>query len=264
MPAVTGATRIFAIVGDPIRQVRSPELFNAYFQEVAADAVMLPMQVRAEHLASVLPALQRLDNLHGIVVTIPHKVQAARYAAHLMPTAERVGALNALARRPDGSWHGELFDGQGFLEGLRAAGFDPRGRHQYVVGCGGVGRAIAFALAAAETRSLTLWDIEDGSATSLAARLSVYYPDLEVRIARDAGACDLVVNATPLGMAPDDPLPLDISGLPRNAWVADVVMKPDVTQLLALARVRGHPTLPGAATLEHQIRPMARFFGIPG
>ncbi|MEJ7667229.1 MAG: shikimate dehydrogenase [Casimicrobiaceae bacterium] len=259
---ITGATRLFAIVGDPIAQVRSPEMFNVTFHSAGIDAIMVPLHVRAKDLSAVMNAAMRLGNLDGIVVTIPHKTAAVTFADRLLPTARQVGAINALARQLDGTWTGELFDGQGFLAGIRRAGCNLVGRSAIVVGCGGAGSAIAFALASAGMRSLALYDIERSRVDSLAARVTACYSSLAIRVGGVSEDCDLVVNATPLGMVQHDPLPIALDRIPRTAWVADLVMKPEITPLLIAARARGHPIMLGAETLKHQIEPISRFFGL--
>lgn len=261
---LNGATRLFAIVGDPIEQVRSPEMFNALFASLGFDGVLVPVHAPVEDFDAVVTGLKRMRNLDGIVVTVPHKIAAMRHVDRLLPTAEQVRAVNAMARDPDGRWAGEMFDGQGFLAGLIAEGCAPQGRRVFLAGIGGVGRAIAYALAAAGVASLTLRDTAPGRAEALARTLASSHPGLRVDIAEDcSAACDLAVNATPLGMRANDPLPFDVDRLGRSAWVAEVVMKPDLTPLVAAARARGHPVVLGRRVLENQLRPMARFFGVP-
>ena len=260
LPPITGSTRLFAIVGDPIAQVRSPEMFNALFRAGDVDAVLVPIQVAAADLDEVLPRLQRLGNLGGMVITVPHKIAASRHVDVLLPNAQRVGAINAMARGVDGRWSGEMFDGHGFVAGLRAAGFEPRGRAVHLAGCGGAGRAVAHALGDAGARALTLFDVDPARSEALARQLASHHPGLSVDAAPLA-ACDLAVNATPLGMASGDPLPFDPDALPRSTWIADMVMKPEITPLLEAARRSGHPIHLGRHTLEHQVRLVARFFG---
>ncbi len=147
---------------------------------------------------------------------------------------------NAVLRRRDGTLYGDLFDGAGFVRGLERNGFKPAGARCLVVGIGGVGSAIAAALAAADVADLSL---ADRNAAALAA------------------LADLVVNATPLGMNPDDPLPLDVTRLDRRTFVGEVVMKQEITPLLRAARERGCRTQVGTEMLFEQIPLYLEFFG---
>lgn len=263
--AISGTTRLFAIVGDPIVQVRSPERFNAHFVAYGVDAVLVPMRVTAAELDEVLTGLRQVRNIDGIVVTVPHKVAAVRHADWLLPTAESVGAVNALARQADGRWAGEMFDGHGFVTGLANAGYVATGSTICLIGAGGVGRAIAFALAAAGVAAISVRDIEQDRAMALVLLLAHRYPKLRVGLlVTDPSACDLAINATPLGMQPEDRLPFALTHLPPEAWVAEVVMKPDVTRLVAEARARGHRVLLGGAVLDNEMLAIARFFGVSG
>lgn len=262
-PPITGATRVFAIVGDPVAQVRSPDMFNRFFAAQAIDAVLVPLQIHTGDLATVLPALKRIPNLGGLVVTVPHKVDATRHVDALGSTAERVGAINAMARTRDGRWIGEMFDGTAFVAGLRRKGFEPGGQRAFLAGAGGAGRAVGHALADAGVRALRVFDVERARADDLVAGIHRHHPGLDVAVARAPDAhCDLAVNATPLGMGADDAVPIDLASLPAGAWVAEMVMKPDVTALLERARARGHPVHLGRNVIENQIELIARFFGV--
>ena len=262
--SISGTTRLLAIIGDPVLQVRSPEMFNALFRARRYDAVMVPMQVSAAELDDVLPRLKRIHNLHGFVVTVPHKIAATRHADRLLVDAAAVGAINALARQEDGTWTGGMFDGQGFLTALVNGGFEPRDRCVLIAGAGGVGRSIAFSLAAAGIAALHIREVDRQRAEELAQALSSRFPKLELRAAVPIPQeCSLAVNATPLGMQSDDPLPFDPAAFPRSTWIADAVMKPDVTRLLAVASARGQTVVLGRRILENQIVALASFFGVP-
>src|SRR6478752_8616123 len=127
-PAITGKTRLFCIVGDPIVQVRSPQVYTEQFAAAGIDAVLVPMQVSADRCAEIIPALMALGNLDGLLVTAPLKARVAAFADRFGPTASCIGAVNALRREADGSWTGDMFDGEGFVRGLLAKGARVRGR----------------------------------------------------------------------------------------------------------------------------------------
>lgn len=257
--------RLFGILGDPIDAVRSPGFYNAEFARRGMDAVFLPLEVAAGDLAVAWRGLTRIRNLDGLVLTMPHKRAVVPLLDELGPTARLVDAVNTARRLPDGRWEGEMFDGEGFVASLRAAGHEPAGRTALLVGAGGAGRAIAFALAAAGVLALDIADADGGSASSLANAIGGVFPDCTTRAvdpAPDPGPHPLVVNATPLGMRAGDALPFDAARLVHGTVVADVVPNPEVTPLLAAARDRGCPIVTGRQMFEAQAALAMGFLGL--
>ncbi|WP_370786331.1 shikimate dehydrogenase family protein, partial [Actinomadura fibrosa] len=122
MGRITGTTRLLAVLGDPVEQVRAPSLVNPLLERLGRDAVLVPMRVRPPDLAEAVRGLRRIGNLDGLLVTVPHKIEICRYADELAPAAAVAGSANALRREPDGRWRADNFDGVGFVRGLRAAG----------------------------------------------------------------------------------------------------------------------------------------------
>lgn len=164
-------------------------------------------------------ALRLLGNLDGLVVTVPHKVAMLGLVDRLSDRAGLAGALNHLARRePDGAWLGDMMDGAEFCGGLAASGFDPAGRSAFVVGAGGAGSAIAAELARLGAR-VRIFDVTAGRAGSLAAWLRAAGCDAEAAILPNPGGADLVVNATPLGMQPGNPIRSTLSCYRPPCWL---------------------------------------------
>ncbi|MFF6844290.1 shikimate dehydrogenase family protein [Streptomyces tanashiensis] len=259
--SISGETRLYVVLGDPVAQVRAPSLLNPLFAQLGLNSVLFPVHVRPDSFAEVFQGLRSTENLDGILVTIPHKAAALRLADEVSPAAAASGAVNALRREPDGRWTGENFDGIGFVTGLTEAGHRPDGMRVTVVGAGGAGSAIAAALLAAGAARVSLCDPDTDKLDALLARLDAYWPG------RATGArtpvftdADLVVNATPLGMRADDPLPFSPGDLPARCVVADVIMKPRETALLRVAEAAGHPVLYGAPMLDHQLDLYRTFF----
>lgn len=263
MPDITGTTRLYAVLGDPVDQVRAPGLVNRLFDRLGSDAVLVPMRVRPGDLAAVLAALHAIGNVDGLLVTVPHKVAAARLAGSASAAVRLSGAANALRRDPAGGWHADNFDGAGFLAGLVAAGVDPAGRRVALVGAGGAAASIGPALLGAGVARLSVSDVDTGRAVRLARRLAQAWPGRVVAADRpELGTADLAVNATPLGLRPDDPLPFDPAGVPPGAVVADIVMQPPETALLRAAAALGRRAHPGAAMLVCQLDLYQVFFGL--
>ncbi|MEN3794698.1 hypothetical protein [Fulvimarina sp. MAC3] len=259
---ITGRTRLYLVIGDPVAQVRAPELMNPIMQSLGRDAVMVSLQIAPEQIDQLLPSLLRSPNLDGILVTIPHKFSAAQHAAKVSPAVEKAGCANALRRTSEG-WEAENFDGIGFVQGLSASGFDPAGKRILVVGSGGAGAAIAAAIVDAKPKMIALFDIEHGRSRRLADRLANGTAGVSaIEVLPDAATYDLVVNATPLGLQPGDDLPIAVETLSPGTLVADVIMKPQETALLKKARDMGFGTHLGIHMLDAQIDMYCRFFGL--
>jgi shikimate dehydrogenase len=140
---IDGATRLFVIIGDPIVQAKSPSVYSQLFADRGIPAVMLPLHVHPQGMDQLGPLLESIQNLDGILVTAPYKSSLLALCGSLGPAAQCVGAVNALRRKPGGGWHGDLFDGAGFVAGARQRGIELRGRRVLQFGAGGAGSAIA-------------------------------------------------------------------------------------------------------------------------
>ncbi len=261
---IDGNTQLIAHLGYPTASFKAPMIYNPYFEKAGVNAVVMPLGVKADAYAEVLRALARLTNFHGALVTMPHKVTTIGLVDAVSTTAAVAGACNAIRRRDDGTLLGDMFDGEGFVRGVLRRGRQVAGARCLVVGCGGVGSAIAASLAAAGAGSLTLFDSNDGTAAALAARLYEAYPVLEIATGnREPTGHDIAVNATPLGMNAADPLPMDVGKLSPQTFVGEVVMKQEVTPFLAAARARGCDTQVGTDMLFEMIPAYLEFFGFP-
>lgn len=254
MPCPEGSTRVYAIAGDPVVQVKAPTRMNAWFARQGVNAVMVPLHIPAGRFDAVFAGIRDMQNIAGMLVTVPHKFAAAGQAERRSPAVVLTGAANALRREADGTWSAENFDGSGFVAGLCQQGKDPRGMRVLLVGTGGAGVAIALALVQAGVASLVLLDRDGGKAEHLARKLDDTYPG----VARAAQApvwrdFDLAINATPSGLEMGDPLPFDPSRLSSGAIVADIIMKPHQTRLLQLASDLGLPVHHGIHMLECQL-----------
>lgn len=260
MPAISGLTRFVGILADPIAHVMAPGLLNGLYAERGEDMVMVPLHVHADQLAQVVQGLRGIGSFDGCVVTIPHKTAMPALCDALTPEARQADAVNIVRRTPQGGLIGGLLDGLGFVAGLRASGIEPRGLRAYLAGAGGAGSAIAWALAAAGVGRLTVANRNVERARALVARIAARHPSLEVAVGNtDPSGHDLVVNGTSLGMRPGDALPLDASRLEAAQIVAEIIMKPAETALMAAARARGCRVQPGLPMLAQQAVLMAGF-----
>lgn len=262
---ITGQTRLFAIIGDPVAPLRSPALFNAAFARLGRDAVFVSFQVPAGALARAWPGIAEIRNLDGIVITMPHKEAVVPLLDTLGPTARLTRSVNTVRRSASGQLEGDMFDGEGFRDGLERSGHAPRGARILQVGCGAAGTAIACALARAGAAQLTLHDAVPGRADAVASLVAAHFAATRVALGGpDPRGYDIVVNATPLGLREGDPLPLDAALLVPGQVVADVIPNPEVTPLIAAARSIGCRTTTGRDMHEGQARLAAAYLGISG
>jgi shikimate 5-dehydrogenase len=259
---ISGRTTLIAHLGYPTETFTAPMIYNPWFAQRGIDAVVVPMGVRADDYPAFLRPLFRLSNIRAALVTMPHKVATAAMLDEVSTAVKVAGSCNAILRRADGSLYGEMFDGEGFTRGARRKGFDFAGADCLVVGAGGVGSAIAAAIAAEGPASLALFDTRAEAANALADRLRQHYPGLAVGLrGNDPAGYGLVVNATPLGMTVGDPLPFDPIRLDSGTMVGEVVLKPGMTPLLEAAAKRDCPFLVGTDMLFEQIPAYLEFFG---
>jgi len=251
---LTGATRLAAVIGDPIRHSRSPAIFNAAFAATGLDWAYLAFEVPGGRAAAALDAM-RVLGIEGLSVTMPHKTDVAHLVDELSSQAARLDAVNCVARDGD-RLIGHNTDGAGFVSSLRiGAGFDPAGRRCVVLGAGGAARAVVLALAEAGAAEVVVVNRSPDRAADAAELAGAIGRIAETSaLAAPLADADLLVNATPVGMdaisTPVDAALLDV--LPDGALVADLVYQPLVTPLLGLAAGRGLATLDGLGMLVYQ------------
>jgi shikimate dehydrogenase len=255
---LSGATRVYAIVGDPIDQAGSPGLFNQAFRRVGAPAVLVPMQVAPADLPTLMATFRATRNWDGLVVTVPHKLAAVAMVDEVGPSGQRTGAVNAI--RKDGDrLVGDNFDGIGFIEGLHAKGHDLRRRSVLLIGAGGAGRAVAHALADAAVDRIAIYDVDSTRASTLAAAVAASTGiSASVAFNQDVRAYDLIVNCAPTG----GKLEIDLAPARPETLVVDIVLKPAVTPLLAAAQSHGLKVHEGIHMLSGQVTALLAFFSL--
>jgi shikimate dehydrogenase len=243
---LTGATRVHFIVGDPIAQVKSPAGVTQALREHGCNAILVPFHVTPADLGAFVNGVSLAKNVDGIIVTVPHKFAAFELCATASERASFLQTVNVMRRNPDGTWHGDMFDGLGFVEAMRSAGCDPAGQRVLLVGAGGAGSAIAHAIVLAGARSLAIHDEGTARRDALVERLAGLGQIPVERGTANPGGYDIVLNATPAGMRPGDPFPVDVTRLTPAMFVGDVITAPAVTPLIETARGVGCGTMTGA------------------
>lgn len=266
VPTISGSTDVYLILGDPVEQVLAPETFNPIFARHGIDAVLVPVQVAPADVGAFVKTAFLARNIKGMWVTIPHKSTVMAALDHCSVLGHMAGAVNAIRRNADGSVEGALFDGDGFLASLQYFGVPHGARRVLMLGAGGAAAAIAASLAqpvdAVCAAEVAIYDPAPGKAAAAAQRIAaatgtrVYAAD-----SNDPTGFDMVVNASPLGMNPGDPLPCDVTRIAPHAAVMDIVMKNQPTALVRAARARGLLAQPGFEMLIQQAHLYLDFMG---
>lgn len=263
---ITGKTRVFFILGDPVAQVKAPTVYNTLFERHGIDAVLVPLKLPASALSGFLQHGLAGENIGGFWATIPHKAALYEALQPSDPVAVVAGAVNAVRRHADGRLEAALFDGIGFIKELDHFGIPVTGRRVLVVGAGGGGQAVAAAIAQRGPALLAIHNRTTAKAQALVDRLEplgalVRVAD-EAAIANPAGY-DLLINCTSQGLKPDDPLPFDPARADPGAAVVDIIMSAEPTPLLRAARAQGLRAEAGFEMLVQQVPEYLRFFGFP-
>jgi shikimate dehydrogenase len=257
--------RLAGVIGWPISHSRSPLLHGLWLAEHKIDGAYVPMAVRPESLRAALDGLAALG-FAGCNVTIPHKVAAMALVDELDATARRVGALNTVVVREDGTLLGLNLDAEGYAASLAEAQLDWRADRgpAVVLGAGGGARAVIASLIAQGAPEIRVFNRTLARAESLAREMGATLRVLpwEERSAALSDAA-LLVNTTSQGMVGQPPLAISLDRLPREAVVSDIVYVPRETMLLRIARARGNRTVDGLGMLLHQAVPAFRaFYGV--
>ena len=259
---IDGNTELIAHIGYPTHSFKSPLIYNPYFEQEGINALVVPMGCQTAHYPEFLKSVFNLSNIRGALITMPHKVTTVGLLDEVTPTVKVAGACNAVKRDERGRLVGDMFDGAGFVRGVKRKGFALQGKQVLVVGCGGVGSAIAASLAAEQITAISLFDVNTASCEGLGQRLQSEYPQIKVETgSNDPEGHDLVVNATPMGMNEGDPLPMDVSRIAPETFVGEVVMRQEMTAFLQAAKNRGCKVQVGSDMLFEQIPAYLEYFG---
>jgi shikimate dehydrogenase len=257
MEELSGETTLYPIIGDPISFVKSPQRMTSEFQRRGHNAICLPMQVPDGALEDFLQGIKAVSNVRGLLVTMPHKNAMFAHCSTASETSELLKVVSITKRNPDGSWHGEMLDGIAFVSTMKKQGAKPEGARVLQIGAGGAGSAIAVALLDAGVRKLVVHDTNQSRLDGLISLLSRRGRVLAG--SADPAGCDIVVNATPMGMSPNDPLPVEAQLLTSCMFVGDVVAGHGVTPLLQAALAAGCATSDGVGMVEAGIGLMSDF-----
>lgn len=259
MLKINAKTKLFGVLADPIDHVRAPDIYNERWIYNKKNQLMIPIHVKQENLQSTIEGLRSLSNFYGFCVTIPHKVDVARYCDMLLPNAEMIGAVNVAYFNKKRELIGNNFDGDGFISGLKAQGYDVKGKRIFLAGAGGASRAIAFSLAKNKVSSIYVVNRTDKTANDLCTSVLKWYPDLNIKICKDFSDCNILINTTSLGLKNSDELPFDVDKSSSSSLIVDIIMKPEMTRLLKKAKLINRKFHLGKYMLDYQIELMEKF-----
>ena len=244
--AVTKKKKIFGVIGFPVGHSLSPIMHNAVFKRLGVNAVYKAFEVKPEGLKKFIRGL-RSNDIYGLNVTIPHKETVIPFLFEVRDTlglAHSIGAVNTI-KIENGKSIGFNTDGQGFIRALKSLGFDFKDKKVALLGAGGAAKAVAFNMAEKEVTLISIYDADLNRAEDLVKKLKNKF-SLQVRAAQNIaklniGKCDILVNATPVGMKDDWTL-VEPEYLHRDLFVYDLVYNPrgrKTTRLVAEAKSKG-------------------------
>ncbi len=259
---VDAATQLIFMVGRPVAQTKTPGLLNAWFGEYGKNLALVPLELPDSAVPAFAQLLGEAGNVLGCVATIPLKAKLYPFVHAASPVSSALQVVNVVKRRADGQLFGDMLDGAAMVQGLRAMGVALAGRSVYLTGCGGAGSAMAFSACDEGVRRLRLHDVRPESVRQLADALRPRFADCRIELGADARGCDIVINASPLGMRDDDALPVPVEQLEPQAIVVDAVTSASATRWVSGCRNAGHAALDGNAIAAHQLPLMRDFFGI--
>jgi shikimate dehydrogenase len=249
--------KLYGLIGNPIEHSLSPYMHNAAFSRLKIDAAYLPFPVDKARLKEAISAL-RTAGISGFNVTIPFKSECMKYLDSTSAIAKSIGAVNTVINK-NNRLIGYNTDYAGFLKGLKHdLGIIPGGKNVFLLGAGGAARAIAFALAKSRAKRIIVYDIIPAKAKSLIRLIKKSFPKNEIissgpeNIRALIKDCQLIVNCTPLGMRPDDALPIKEEFLHKNIRVYDIIYNPLETKLIKLARRKSIKAANGINMLLYQ------------
>ena len=262
-----GSTKIYGCLADPIDHVKAPTIFSSIFKEKNIDAVMIPIHVNKDNLENVINTLKKIKNFQGMTVTIPHKTSITKLCDYLEQDAEFTQSVNWIKFDKDRKLIANNFDGQGFVNGFLTQNFSIKNKNVCIFGAGGAAVSIACSLASQNIKSLKIINRNVQKANELMKKVKVINKNLSVEVDKYENNfslydCNIIINATSLGLHKNDKLPFDVSKTSPDAVIADIIMQPLETDLLKKALDLGRSVHYGKYMIESQIDLAGNFLNL--
>ncbi|APZ53607.1 shikimate dehydrogenase family protein [Salipiger abyssi] len=261
-----GETILFPVIGDPIAQVRSPRFLSEILATRGVNALVPPLHIHAEHMTAAMESFRHMQNVRGLVITIPHKMASLAFCDVVSDRARFVGSVNVIHKDSEGRFIGDNVDGIGYLDGIKALGFEPAGKTALLIGAGGAGSAVAFEILDRGAAHLTISDLDETRLSRIVSALDEKFPGRVAAGSNDPTGMDLVANVTPCGMREGDPFPSDPALMSPETFVADAITRPEVSPMVAAARAKGCNTMTGAGMFNAEAERLVDFLlgeGLP-
>ena len=261
---ITGHTGLLALFGSPVGHSGSPAMYNYSFERLGLDYAYVALDIKENEVKAAIDAM-RLFHMRGCNVTMPDKVEAAKYMDELSPAAQIIGAVNTIVN-DDGKLTGYITDGEGFVNNLKDHGIDIRGKKITVAGGGGAATAIQVQCALDGAREISIFNIKDAffeRTLQTAEKIKKAVPEIVVnvydiadteRMTEEITSSDIFANATIVGMKPmeNESVVKDLAAFRPGLVVCDAVYNPEETKLLREAKEAGCTCVGGKGMLLWQ------------
>ena len=254
---IEGNTKVYTVLGNPVKHSKSPNMHNAALSELKINACYVPIEAKIDEIESICQMIRSVT-ISGSNVTIPYKDEVMKYVDVLTEEASMIGSVNTLYPK-DGKLIGDNTDGLGFEKSLFSDhGFVPDNKECLVLGAGGAAKAVTTKLCQNGVKSLFVYDIDQKKAEELMEHLRQfnYKSSLNLISSSDIDSCsaesNLIINCTPIGMREEDPLLISSKALSGEHFVYDIVYTPPETKLLKAAKEQGATVNNGMDMLAYQ------------
>ncbi len=257
---LSGETRLFPIVGDPIAQVRSPKYLTEIMAARGINGIVPPVHVAPSELSGFFATAKAIQNLDGIVITLPHKIDFLAFCDRVTKRASVIGAVNVVRRMQDGQFFGDNTDGEAYVSAIRNRGGDPEGKQVLQIGVGGAGSAVAYEFLAQGVEMLHLFDLDADRLSQSVSKLNEVFPG-RVKAAENNSpkGMDIVANVTPVGMKESDPTPVPLEELTSEMMFGDALTKPAISKTGEYARSIGCKAMAGADMFDAQAETLVSY-----
>ncbi len=258
---ISGHTGLLAVIGSPVGHSASPAMYNYSFERLGLDYAYVAFDIKTEEVKDAIAAMKTFK-MRGCNVTMPCKTEVVKYMDELSPAARIIGAVNTIVN-DGGRLTGHITDGEGFVNNLKDHGIDVTGKKIAIAGGGGAATAIQVQCALDGAKEIVIFNRTVAKAEETAAKIrkevpscvvSVYNIADSARMTEEIGNSDIFVNATSVGMAPneDDSVVKDLSAFRPGLVVTDIVYNPLETKLLKDAKAAGCTCVGGKGMLLWQ------------
>ena len=262
-----GTTKIYGCLADPIDHVKAPTIFTSIFKEKNIDAVMIPIHVDKDNLENVIASLKKIKNFEGMTVTIPHKTSVTNLCDYLEPDAQFTQSVNWIKFDKNRKLIGNNFDGQGFVTGFKSQNFVLKNKKICLFGAGGAAVSIACSLAREQIKFIKIINRDLQKAIILKKKINLINKDIDIETTNHKdnyllSDCDIIINATSLGLHKNDKLPFDVNETKHQSVIADIIMQPVETELLKQAKNLCRSVHYGKYMIESQIDLVGNFLDL--